>query len=269
MSGHKHNPSAATQNQGNSIGDRSSVRQSMLYRKHESGNDVKSILGTTNLCWDQNHQEGAYAGREVFDHTKPNPFSSQNPKNRGNELKDYVNSSYNKSTQGNVTQDYSRESDSYSQASRGYGNNIQQPVSLRNAYRDSTDEGQTIVRGNSFKNNSSSMGGQSLAQFQASSAAYNPPPPQAHKYGRNNSSNSNGISSIMSHDEGTPNVYQQQHQSKNKAYEPPRGYGYSESQSYGGGQNQPPQYRNQEYQYEGNQDDDGRGNREGRSTRPW
>jgi hypothetical protein len=58
MSGHRHNPSAATQNQGNSIGDRSSVRQSRLYRVHESGNSMKSILGTAHLGWDTNAQEG-------------------------------------------------------------------------------------------------------------------------------------------------------------------------------------------------------------------
>ena len=32
MSGHKHNSSAMTQNQGNTLGDRSCVRQSKLYR---------------------------------------------------------------------------------------------------------------------------------------------------------------------------------------------------------------------------------------------
>ena len=48
---HYHNPSAATQNQGNSLGSRSCVRQSELYRRYESGDSLKGILGTTNLCW--------------------------------------------------------------------------------------------------------------------------------------------------------------------------------------------------------------------------
>ena len=35
------------------------IRQSKLYRMYESGNDVKAILGTTNLCWNPNVQEGS------------------------------------------------------------------------------------------------------------------------------------------------------------------------------------------------------------------
>jgi len=67
MPGHRHNPNASTQNQGNALGDRSSVRQSKLYRKYESGNDVKSLLGTSNLCWDPSQTQGAYNGQKAYD----------------------------------------------------------------------------------------------------------------------------------------------------------------------------------------------------------
>ncbi len=77
MSGHRHNPSAATQNQGNSLGDRACVRQSKLYRVHESGNDVKALLGTAHLCWDTNQKQGAYAGHKVYDHTQDDPLGVQ------------------------------------------------------------------------------------------------------------------------------------------------------------------------------------------------
>jgi hypothetical protein len=65
----RHDSSAATQNVGNFIGNRSSVRQSKLYRIHESGNSMKSILGKGSLSWDVNRQQGAYSG-PVFDATK-------------------------------------------------------------------------------------------------------------------------------------------------------------------------------------------------------
>lgn len=75
MGGHSHNPTADTQNQGNSLGDRSCVRQSKLYRMYESGNDVKSILGTAHLCWDSNQKQGAYQGQQVYDHTMDDPLN--------------------------------------------------------------------------------------------------------------------------------------------------------------------------------------------------
>jgi hypothetical protein len=74
MPGHKHDSSAGTQNQGNTLGDRSCVRQSKLYRMRESGNDIKSILGTPHLCWDTRQKQGAYEGQAVYDHTKENPY---------------------------------------------------------------------------------------------------------------------------------------------------------------------------------------------------
>lgn len=74
MPGHKHDSSAGTQNQGNTLGDRACVRQSKLYRMHESGNDIKSILGTPHLCWDTRQKQGAYEGHAVYDHTLENPL---------------------------------------------------------------------------------------------------------------------------------------------------------------------------------------------------
>lgn len=65
----RHDSSASTQNVGNVIGNRSSVRQSKLYRVHESGNIMKSILGKGSLSWDVNRQQGAYTG-PVYDATK-------------------------------------------------------------------------------------------------------------------------------------------------------------------------------------------------------
>jgi hypothetical protein len=84
MSGHYHSPFAPGQNTGNSLGNRSCVRQSKLFRMYESGNDVKSLLGTSNLCWDTTKKQGAYEGHELFDHLKPLPStqSSTNPDSR-------------------------------------------------------------------------------------------------------------------------------------------------------------------------------------------
>ena len=76
MPGHHHNPTAGTQNQGNSLGDRSSVRQSRLYRQYESGNDVKGLLGTGHLQWRLDQTEGAYKGKKTFDHNQPSSSTS-------------------------------------------------------------------------------------------------------------------------------------------------------------------------------------------------
>uniref|UniRef100_A0A7S2CEV2 Uncharacterized protein n=1 Tax=Octactis speculum TaxID=3111310 RepID=A0A7S2CEV2_9STRA len=62
-----HDSLAATQNSGNSIGTRSTIRQSKLFRMYESGNAVKGILGQDSLKWDVNRKEGALAGQRVFD----------------------------------------------------------------------------------------------------------------------------------------------------------------------------------------------------------
>jgi hypothetical protein len=77
MSGHRHNPNAGTQNQGNSLGDRACVRQSKLYRQYESGNDVKSILGSSHLAWNADETQGAYKGKKVYDHMAADPLGVQ------------------------------------------------------------------------------------------------------------------------------------------------------------------------------------------------
>lgn len=40
-----HDPNAVTQNQGNMIGMRPTIRQTLNFRQHESGNSVKALLG--------------------------------------------------------------------------------------------------------------------------------------------------------------------------------------------------------------------------------
>ena len=67
MAGHWHDPSAATQNQGNQLGSRPCVRQSQLFRQNESGNTMKSLLGSSHLQWDTKHTQGAYDGRPAYD----------------------------------------------------------------------------------------------------------------------------------------------------------------------------------------------------------
>ena len=67
MAGHWHDPSAATQNQGNQLGTRPCVRQSQLFRQNESGNTMKSLLGSSHLQWDTKHTQGAYDGRPAYD----------------------------------------------------------------------------------------------------------------------------------------------------------------------------------------------------------
>ena len=66
MAGHWHDPSAATQNQGNQLGSRPCVRQSQLFRQNESGNTMKSLLGSRHLQWDTKHTQGAYDGRPAY-----------------------------------------------------------------------------------------------------------------------------------------------------------------------------------------------------------
>ena len=64
---------------GNQLGDRSSVRQSRYFRQYESGNAVKSILGTDNLRWDENKKEGVFAGHAVYDGSRQEYHVSQQP----------------------------------------------------------------------------------------------------------------------------------------------------------------------------------------------
>jgi hypothetical protein len=66
--GHRHDPLAGSQNLGNSLGSRPCVRQSRLYRKHESGNAMKGVLGSgDDLAWDEQVCQGAYQGSQVYD----------------------------------------------------------------------------------------------------------------------------------------------------------------------------------------------------------
>ena len=66
MPGHSHDNTHSSANTGNVLGDRSSVRQSKLYRQYESGNDVKGILGTENLQWRTDKKEGVYDGHDLY-----------------------------------------------------------------------------------------------------------------------------------------------------------------------------------------------------------
>lgn len=58
-----HDVRSGSQNVGNHIGTKSTVRQSKLFRMYESGNATKAILGQQNLQWNVNEKEGAYNGR--------------------------------------------------------------------------------------------------------------------------------------------------------------------------------------------------------------
>ena len=60
-----------TQNQGNVLGDRPAVRQSRLFREHDSGNAMKDLMGSGETKWKTDQQEGAYAGRALYDHNAP------------------------------------------------------------------------------------------------------------------------------------------------------------------------------------------------------
>ena len=74
---HIHSSTAETQNQGNSLGERACIRQSKLFRTHESGNTMKGLLGCNNLAWKTDVTEGAYAGRSTYDHNNPYPPPQQ------------------------------------------------------------------------------------------------------------------------------------------------------------------------------------------------
>ena len=67
MAGHRHDAMQANQNLGNSLGTRSAVRQTKLFRMHESGNTMKALLGSPNLAWDTTKKQGAYQGHKIED----------------------------------------------------------------------------------------------------------------------------------------------------------------------------------------------------------
>ena len=78
MNSHYHNNDAGTQNQGNSLGNRSCIRQSKLFREYESGNKVKDILGLSNLTWKTNVNEGVYKNKPTYDMSSTKPSSISN-----------------------------------------------------------------------------------------------------------------------------------------------------------------------------------------------
>lgn len=66
MPGHFHSGDPSlTQNQGNSLGDRPCVRQSKICREQMGGNAMKDLMGQSDLKWQTDRQEGAYAGNRV------------------------------------------------------------------------------------------------------------------------------------------------------------------------------------------------------------
>ena len=67
-----HHGGDGSQNRGNSIGTRPVVRQSKLFRRHESGNAMKDILGNGGaMKWDENRMQGGYSGA-TYDHEAHN-----------------------------------------------------------------------------------------------------------------------------------------------------------------------------------------------------
>ena len=79
---HMHLSTAETQNQGNTLGERACIRQSKLFRTHESGNVMKGLLGFDQLSWKTNETEGAYAGRRTYDHNNPYTPQESHPHER-------------------------------------------------------------------------------------------------------------------------------------------------------------------------------------------
>lgn len=73
-----HNPSSKSQNEGNIIGTRSTIRQSRYFRMYESGNNMKSILGQDSLVWDVNNKQGAYSGPVYNDNNNYNSNNNYN-----------------------------------------------------------------------------------------------------------------------------------------------------------------------------------------------
>lgn len=53
---------SSSQNVGNTIGTRPTIRQSKLFRMYESGNATKALLGQSDLQWNTDRVEGAYSG---------------------------------------------------------------------------------------------------------------------------------------------------------------------------------------------------------------
>ena len=60
---------------GNKLGSRPVVRQSKLYREHESGNTMKALFGHDHLSWKTEEQEGVFTGQGVYDANDVRPSS--------------------------------------------------------------------------------------------------------------------------------------------------------------------------------------------------
>merc|ERR1712217_473505 len=81
-----HDAAAASQNVGNHIGTRSSVRQSKLFRMYESGNATKALLGQQDLCWDVDKKQGAYVGH-VYDAFRGQNYSGSGEGREGRQTR--------------------------------------------------------------------------------------------------------------------------------------------------------------------------------------
>ena len=64
---HHHDPFNQNQNLGNTLGANSCIRQSKLFRRDNSGNAMKELLGSVGTKWDVNKNEGAFKGQQVYD----------------------------------------------------------------------------------------------------------------------------------------------------------------------------------------------------------
>eukprot|EP00445_Apocalathium_hangoei_P007824 CAMPEP_0203859510 /NCGR_PEP_ID=MMETSP0359-20131031/11890_1 /ASSEMBLY_ACC=CAM_ASM_000338 /TAXON_ID=268821 /ORGANISM="Scrippsiella Hangoei, Strain SHTV-5" /LENGTH=226 /DNA_ID=CAMNT_0050776441 /DNA_START=47 /DNA_END=723 /DNA_ORIENTATION=+ len=74
LHGHAHDPWSSSQNVGNMLGSRPCVRQTPLYRKHESGNSMKNILGMGHLAWSPPEEPSSASSAPA---PRPSPRSRQ------------------------------------------------------------------------------------------------------------------------------------------------------------------------------------------------
>mmetsp|Transcript_128583 Transcript_128583/g.222107 ORF Transcript_128583/g.222107 Transcript_128583/m.222107 type:complete len:225 (-) Transcript_128583:762-1436(-) len=70
-------PAGASQNVGNVLGARPCVRQTKNYRKYESGNNMKAIMGHDQLMWDVNRQQGVWDTPNIDE--GPRSFQQERP----------------------------------------------------------------------------------------------------------------------------------------------------------------------------------------------
>jgi hypothetical protein len=79
MSSRGHHVAFDSQNIGNTLGDRSCVRQSKYFRQYESGNSMKGLLGNSNLGWNTQEKEGVFKGQKVYDFDNAHNTSAKAP----------------------------------------------------------------------------------------------------------------------------------------------------------------------------------------------